>query len=215
MKTPDAPSPFRALAATVVISPSGPRAYPDIALQWRPSHREVTTAKSRTRVYVPDRFFRHLQSKGMGSAASLRYEPGQNGRSLQAFPKGDRPASAGATHVVVRVLVRAKRCRLTRVLARRGEDCPVERLDREELFVAPIGSTIALALSDGRTQVVSLNENGPKLERIIGHEPGEWVAAAEPDRSRPPASRPPHRPTAERRGKQRQPFVRRPAHARR
>lgn len=210
-----APKSFKALAATVVINPSGPRAYPDIALQWRPSQNEVTTAKSRTRVFVPGKFFQRLKSRRMGSAGSVLYQPGQNGKSLRAFPKDQRSDASSATHVVVRVISRTKRCRLTGVMARRGENCPVFRLDRDELFAVPVGTTIALTLSDGRTQVVHLDGEGPRLEETSGHEPSEWILAAEPDRGQPRAARPPHRPTAERRGKQRQHFVRRPSHARR
>lgn len=176
--------PFSARAATLVVKPSGIAHFQDILLQWRPSEGRVTPAKSQTRVFVPDQFFGRVKGAGEAAAGYIRFDGARGDRSITALPKGHRVAEE-PNHFVVRVCVRAKKCRLHRVLVRKGSGCKVRRLDNEELFAIPVGATVAFAFTDGRTQVARLTGDGIVLVNDSTANRTEWLEAATPDRGAP------------------------------
>lgn len=164
--------PFIARASTLVVRPKKVQHHPDIALLWQPSRGGVTASGSDTRLFLPRRFFRRLKGKGAGRATIIA-SPRKGDEHLAWAYRDEHDPGVTPTHVAVRVVERAPGCSLTRVMLP-VDGRPMEKVTTigKEIFVAPIGTIVSFAFSDGRTHVVRLDATGAKETKCS---PPHWA----------------------------------------
>lgn len=168
----------QARAATLLVKPGGQfLTFSDIRLQWRPSKQRVTTAEAYTPIGTTRCLLKRLQSQGTGVAAAFNLNGKPRRRDVEALAKEQRPQEHLLTHVLVRVVSRAKGCRLTRVRVHNGHAATFEEIATPELFLVGAGSLVRVEFSDGRSAELTLDEK-PTCRVVPDPLDSEWTVTA-------------------------------------
>lgn len=169
-------------AATLYISKGGKvRSFNDIRLQWR-RRQGLTTAESEVAVEASNGLMQKLQGQGTGAARTFTLQGPPKNRSVKALFDSQMPKGSEPTHVLLRVVVKRKKCRVSFVRAHNGSAPAFEQIASPELFMAPIGSRVRVEFTDGLAAEVELGKQ-TTCRAVSNPLDAEWtVVATAPER---------------------------------
>jgi hypothetical protein len=169
-------------AATLYISKGGKiRSFNDIRLQWR-RRQGLTTAESEVPVDASSGLLQKLRSQGTGAVRTFTLQGPPKNRSVRALFDGQVEKGSEPTHVLLRVVVKRRKCKVSLVRAHNGSAQAFEQIASPELFVAPIGSRVRVEFTNGLAAEVELGEQ-TTCRAVSNPLDAEWtVVATAPER---------------------------------